>query len=138
MMNLTFLKLEGIRGLSYAPRHIGEIEIDSFAWGEPIGNGAGRGAGGGPGRFAAKELILFKRRDNISPELVAAWTTGRGFASGTLTIETVTRTGSLLRTMTVHLDSVLISFISPVGGGNSHSGLEQIGLNVAAIRVKTD
>lgn len=35
MPKKMFLKLEGITGESQSPRHIGEIEISGFAWGEP-------------------------------------------------------------------------------------------------------
>ena len=41
-----FLKLDGIVGESKDAKHPGEIELESFSWGETVSIGGSSGAGG--------------------------------------------------------------------------------------------
>jgi hypothetical protein len=73
-MKLTFLKLEGLRGPSYAPRHIGDFEVSTYTFGnEPI-------VRVGPKQLSQanfNHLLVYKRTDETSNSLRLAWTAVR-------------------------------------------------------------
>lgn len=120
MLDLMFLKLEGLRGDSFAPRHIGEIELSGFNWKHKHGVGAGAA---GAGRSTISDLIVHKSRDRVSGFLYAAWTSGRVFPSGELTVERVTVSGNLIRTVRYKFESIILDFMS------TNNGTETIELN---------
>ncbi len=127
-MQLMFLKLDGVRGESYAPRHIGEIEISGFFWGEPKGLGAGRV---GAGKASINDLTVFKQPDKTSPFLRVASTQGQHFKYGLLTIEKVSATGGLLHSYRIEMTSINIHFVthSDSSAAFSPTGVETVELN---------
>jgi type VI secretion system secreted protein Hcp len=82
-----FLKIDGIEGESADDRHRGEIEVESFAWGETQAGGAGHAAGGGAGaaKVQPQDLQIAKRVDKSSPLLMIGCATGQHFKSAILT-----------------------------------------------------
>lgn len=125
-----YLKLDGVRGESNSPRHIGEIEISGFTWGEPDGIGTVPGGGGGKGKASINGLIVFKKADKTSPFLKLASTEGRHFKDGALTVEKVSETGGLLQLLIIKLQSVLIRFVSYSDGPDYD--METVELNFAS------
>ena len=113
MLQLKFLKLEGLRGLSYAPRHIGDFDIWNYTFSrQPI-----RKAG-------AKQLpddlwnhlVVYKRTDETSNSLRMAYSKDRAFASGELVVEEVNEKGNLLRTTAFKLRSIIIDKLESING----------------------
>ena len=71
MHKLTFLKLEGLRGLSFAPRHIGDFEITPYyTFGDETL--VGRKTNGYASRWT--HLRVYKRNDTDNVQLRLAWT----------------------------------------------------------------
>lgn len=134
-MQLMFLKLDGVRGSSYAPRHIGEIEIEGFTW----ETGANSAPGNvGPVRTSHKDLKIFKSQDLVSALLQVAAAEGRHFKNALLTVETVTLKGGLLRTAVVRMNSVLIHSVTQLNGpyfSGPGEGLEEIVLNFSGMHI---
>ena len=126
-----FLKLDGVRGESNSPRHIGEIEISGFAWGEPDGTGVSPGGGAGKGKASFNGLIVFKRVDKTSPFLKLASTEGRHFGEGALTVEKVSETGGLLHSLVIKLKSILIRFVT-FTDSSDESAMETVELDFAS------
>lgn len=126
-MHLMFLQLDGVRGESYAPRHIGEIELTALYWDTKhrVGNG-----GMGPGKASINDLTVFKHPDKTSLFLKVASNEGHVFKSAVLTVEKVSESGGLLHTMIVKLKSIVISFVS-VSKGSAFEGTydEQVEIN---------
>ena len=124
MIELKFLKLEGLRGSSDAPRHIGDIPIHDYSFGDqPIIWGPGRGSlpvvpRGKAARESLRDhtyVLINKAADETTTPLRMAWTTGRKFATGELVIEQVTHAGQLIKTTTFKLRSIAVEAWSNMG-----------------------
>ena len=80
-----FLKIDGIAGESQDPRHLGEIEVESFSWGEThVAQAAGAT---GAGRPTIQDFHVMKRIDKASPRLMLAVASGQHFTSAVLTAQ---------------------------------------------------
>lgn len=127
MQKKMFLKLEGVQGESQNPRHVGEIEIFSMMWGgkkQPIS-----ASGAGPGKALINDLTVSRPPDKTSPALWGAYLTTRNFAKVFLTIEEVSESGGLLRSVIFKLKSVLVDAISQEDSFTFPEGQEIIALN---------
>jgi type VI secretion system secreted protein Hcp len=81
-----FLKIDGIAGESADAKHKGEIELESFSWGETQSEGAhGGGAGGGAGKVQVQDLHFVTRVNKASPTLMLACATGKHLKQAVLT-----------------------------------------------------
>ncbi|MEW6131533.1 MAG: type VI secretion system tube protein Hcp [Acidobacteriota bacterium] len=128
MLQLMFLKLDGVRGESYAPRHIGEIEISGYNWNTK--HQANAGSGAGTGKVSITDLTVFKPTDKTSAFLRVASANGQYFANGVLTIEKVSVRGDLLRTMIIKMKDIILDFVL------SNGAVDDIGLNFASMEYK--
>ncbi len=80
-----FLKIDGIAGESQDVQHKGEIEVESFSWGETyLASAAGTG---GAGKVHFQDLQIVKQVDKASPLLMLAAASGRHFPSAVLTAQ---------------------------------------------------
>jgi type VI secretion system secreted protein Hcp len=79
-----FLKIDGVAGESQDPQHIGEIEVESFSWGEsrlpPEALPAAR-------KPTIQDFQIVKHLDKASPVLMLAAASGQHFNSAVLTAE---------------------------------------------------
>ena len=116
-----FLKIDGIAGESKDPRHRGEIELDSFSWGENHLAHAGATSAASP---TIQDFHVVKHTDKASPLLMLAVASGRHFTAAVLTAQ---------RPGTVPLDYLTIS----LGGvmANSYRTGAQPGQAVPADQV---
>jgi type VI secretion system secreted protein Hcp len=80
-----FLEIEGITGESQDPGHKGEIEIESFSWGETFLPSASDTVGAG--KVQLQDFHITKRTDMASPLLMLAAASGRHFTSAVLTAQ---------------------------------------------------
>lgn len=115
MNRSLFLKLEGVRGESTKPRHFGSIELAGFTWGNerrPI-----PGSIAAPGKFTIRDLTVFKLPDESSPVLRSASTSRQQIREGTVTVEEFSKTGELVSTAVIRLESVMVEFVA-AGGSN--------------------
>jgi len=130
MIDVYFLYLDGIRGESFAPRHIGEIELLSYQLGGR--NGAlGAASAGGPGSARFTDITVTKNRDRLSPILFHASHAGRHFKEAVLTTEKIDPRGHLVRSIMFHLTSVLIDTVSSPNGQ-----VEMITLSFGGMRMR--
>ena len=126
IMKLLFLKLEGLHGPSYAPRHIGDFEVSTYTWShEPIVKGGPNGVA----QETFNHLLVYKTTDTSSTSLRLAWTKERAFATGELIIEEVTAAGQLLRTTAFKMRSIVLHTMS------SFRGEDAIGLKFESMSV---
>jgi type VI secretion system secreted protein Hcp len=107
----AFLKIDGIDGESTDKAHQGEIEIDSFSWGET--NPSTGGGGGGSGKAVAQDFHFTSQVSKASPLLMLACATGRHFNKAVLTCR---KAG--FEFMKIRIDDVLVSSYQTDG----HSG----------------
>jgi type VI secretion system secreted protein Hcp len=82
-----FLKLDGIPGESKDAKHKGEIDLESFSWGETnVVSGGGRGgSGGGAGKVAMQDVHFTSRVNKASPLLFLACAMGKHIKEAVLT-----------------------------------------------------
>src|SRR5262245_62128118 len=79
-----FLKIDGIQGESAQEGHVGEIEIESFSWGENNAGTAAHGSGGGAGRVTMQDFHFTMRSSKASPKLLQACASGQHFKDAVL------------------------------------------------------
>lgn len=107
MVHRYFLQIDGVRGMSTDPRHIGSIDVLSINWSQ--GRPQGIGAGNGGGRESqAGDLVITKAGDVTSGILMRASTDGRLFKEAALTIEKRTFIGIYVRSALIRMRSVMI------------------------------
>jgi type VI secretion system secreted protein Hcp len=81
-----FLKIDGIAGESADAKHKGEIELESFSWGESNSGAHSPGTGGGgAGKVQMQDLHFVTRVNKASPTLMLACATGKHLKQAVLT-----------------------------------------------------
>ena len=80
-----FLKIDGIQGESLDAKHKGEIELESFSWGETNAGTTAAGSGRGAGKVNMQDLQVAKKLDKASPLLFLACATGQHLKEAILT-----------------------------------------------------
>jgi len=85
MATQYFLHLDGISGESQDDKHVGDIDVESFAWGESHPAGPGHaGTGGGRGKVQMQDLHVMARTTKASPQLLLACAAGTHVKSAVL------------------------------------------------------
>jgi type VI secretion system secreted protein Hcp len=80
-----FLKIDGVPGESADAKHKGEIQLESFSWGETNSAGGGAGGGGGAGKVQMSDLVVTMVVSKASPKLMLACATGKHHKEAVLT-----------------------------------------------------
>jgi type VI secretion system secreted protein Hcp len=80
-----FLKIDGVAGESADNKHKGEIELESFSWGETSTGGGPGGGGGGSGKVQIQDLVVTMHVSKASPTLMLACATGKHHKEAVLT-----------------------------------------------------
>jgi type VI secretion system secreted protein Hcp len=80
-----FLKMDGIPGESQDVKHKGEIDLESFSWGETSKSGPSAGTGGGAGKVSMQDFHFVTRVNKASPLLLLACATGKHIKEAILT-----------------------------------------------------
>lgn len=111
MVKLTFLKLEGLRGPSSAPRHLGDFELGPYYTfsRQPI-----RRAGPAD-RGDFNHVLLQKNSDESTLPLRLAYSKDQVFPTGELVIEEVSESGQLLRKTVFKMRSIVIDKLDILG-----------------------
>jgi len=129
-----FLKIAGVDGESADDRHKGEIELESFSWGETQSGSVAPGGGAGAGRVTAQDFQVVKRVDKSSPMLMISCATGQHFKSAVLTARKAG--GSQQDYFKITMEDVLIS--SYQAGGSAHSDVlpvDQVSFNFSKLEM---
>ena len=109
LMKLLFLKLEGLRGPSFAPRHIGDFEVRTYTFSRQPMRRAG------PATLVDamdNYLEIQKTTDPSTTALKLAWTKEQVFRTGELIQEEVSATGHLIRRTVFKMRSVVLDTVS--------------------------
>src|SRR5262245_40331657 len=129
-----FLKLEGIPGESTDDKHKGEIELESFSWGETNTGSGGHGGGAGAGKVVPNDFHFVKKLDKASPVLFMNCAIGQHIKSAILTARKAG--GGQQEYLKVTMEDVLIS--SYQVGGSGHSDvvpMDQVSMNFAKLEM---
>ena len=129
-----FLKIDGLPGESTDDKHKGEIEVESFSWGETQSGTSGHGGGGGAGKVSPQDFHFVKKLDKASPVLYIACTTGIQYKSAILTARKAG--GGQQEYLKLTMEDVLVSSYQVGGSGNSDVvPMDQVSLNFAKLEV---
>jgi type VI secretion system secreted protein Hcp len=128
-----FLKMDGIPGESTDLKHKGEIDLQSFSWGETSQAGPSRpGAGAGSGKVAMQDFHFVTRVNKASPLLFLACATGKHIKEAILTAR---KAGKGQQEFLVFKFSDLLISSYQVGGTESGGEIpmDQVSFNFARI-----
>lgn len=129
-----FLKIDGVDSESTDDKHKGEIELESYSWGETQSGTAGRGGGSGAGKVQPQDFHFVKRLDKSSPVLFIGCAIGQHYKSAVLTARKAG--GGQQEYFKITMEDVLVS--SYQIGGSAHSDVvptDQVSLNFAKLEM---
>ena len=129
-----FLKIEGIDGESKDQKHAGEIQLQSWSWGETQSGAMSAGGGGGAGKVSMQDFHFVMEVNKASPKLLLACASGQHIASATLTCRKAgTEQQEFLQYKFYEL--LISSFQTGGSGGSSILPQDQISFNYTKIEV---
>jgi type VI secretion system secreted protein Hcp len=128
-----FLRIDGIAGESTDAKHVGEIAVQTFLWGETQ-SGSPMGGGGGAGKLSAGPLIVTARASKASPPLLLACATGQHIKSAVLTARRAGAGKSQLEFLTITLNDVVVTSFE-VNANTENGPVDEVSLAFAQIIV---
>lgn len=130
-----FLKIDGIQGESLDSKHKGEIQLESFSWGETNPGTAHGGGGGGAGKVQMQDLHFVMQINKASPRLMLACASGKHIKQAVLTAR---KAGKAQQEFLVFkFTDLLVS--SYQTGGSQHAEvlpMDQVSFNFARIELE--
>jgi type VI secretion system secreted protein Hcp len=130
-----FLKIDGIQGESADSKHKGEIDVESWSWGESQGGSMAFGGGGGAGKVQMQDFHFVMKVNKATPKLLIACATGEHIKKAELTCRKAGKEQQEFLKYT--FTDILISAYQ-TGGASSGSVIpnDQISFNYAKIEVE--
>lgn len=127
-----FLKIDGIEGESQDSKHKGEIEIESFSFGEVQTGTAARGGGMGAGKIQMQDFNFVMKVNKASPKLFLACARGDHIKSAVLTCRKAGKDQQ--EYLKVTFSDILVSSFQTSGTSSGDLlPMDQISLNFAKI-----
>lgn len=130
-----FLKIASVPGESMDSKHKGEIEIETWTFGEEQSGTFAYGSGGGAGKVSMKDFRFTKRVDKASPKLFEACASGEHIPEVILVARKAGKEQQEFYKVT--LSDVLVSSYHTVGSGDSDVvPRDEITFNFAKIKIE--
>jgi len=128
-----FLKIDGIPGESQDAKHVNEIDLESWSWGETQSGTSAQGGGGGAGKVSMQDFHFVMKVNKASPKLFGACATGAPVTSAILTCRKAGKGQQeyLIWTFT----DLLISSYQTGGSTGQDVPVDQISFNFSKIEV---
>ena len=130
-----FLKIDGIPGESTDKSHKGEIQIESFSFGESQMGSASHGSGGGAGKVQMQDFHFVKHFSKASPSLFLACATGQHIKKAELFCRKAG--GKQEEFLKVTLTDLIVSSYQTGGsGGSDIIPVDQISFNFSKLEME--
>ena len=129
-----FLKIEGVSGESPDAKHKGEIQLESFSWGESSPGGAPSGGGGGAGKVQMQDLLFSMFVSKASPKLMLACATGKHHKEAVLTVRKAGK--SQQEYLIIKLKDVVITSYQIGGTDVGDAPMDQASLGFSTIQME--
>lgn len=126
-----FLKVADIDGESTDDKHKGEIDLESWSWGETQSGTSAAGGGGGAGKVSMQDFNFVMKSNKASPKLMLACATGQHIKSAKLTCRKAG--GEQQEYMTMTFSDLLISSYQTGGSSGDIVPVETISFNFSKI-----
>lgn len=111
-----YLKIDGIKGESQDSKHAGEIELESWKWGETNSGSFALNSGGGAGKVVMQDFHFTMHTNVASPKLMEFCASGEHIKNATLTCRKAGK--EQVEFLIIKFTDLLISSYQ-VGGGSS-------------------
>ena len=129
-----FLKIDGIAGESLDAKHKGEIELESFSWGETQEQALATGGGAAAGKVHVQDLHFTMKFNKASPLLLLASASGQHLKSAVLTAR---KAGKDATEFLVYKFSDLVVSSYQTGGSRGQPDpIDQVAFNFGRIDVE--
>lgn len=128
-----FLKIDDIEGESTDTAHAGQIDVESWSWGETNAGSHAGGGGGGAGKVNFSDLSFTKALDKSTPKLMEAIATGKHIAEAKLTLRKAGEDPHVYLVIT--MTDVLVTSYQVSGSEGDDRPTEQLSLNFAKVQV---
>jgi type VI secretion system secreted protein Hcp len=127
-----FLKIAGIDGESPHDKHKGEIDVESWSWGEtqtasPVG-------GGGAGKVSMNDFAFTMKLNKASPKLFLACATGEHIKSAWITAHRTSDKSSEYFLKWSFSDLLISSYL--IGASSGEAPIDSISFNFSKIEVE--
>jgi type VI secretion system secreted protein Hcp len=129
-----FLNIKGIEGESTDAKHKGEIDVESWSWGETNSGAAVARGGAGAGKVNMQDLQFTARHSKATPKLFLACATGQHLQSAVLTVRKAG--GAQVEYFKLTLTDVIITSYQTGGVESGDSLIDSVSLGFATIKVE--
>ena len=127
-----FLKIAGVTGESVDPKHKGEIDVDSWSWGE---SNSGAATGIAPGKVAPQDFHFVTRTARQSPQFLVACAAGSSYKEAVLTCQKIGPTP--FEFLKILMFNLYVSSYQVGGSASSDIGpLDQVSLRFQKIEME--
>jgi len=128
-----FLKIDGVPGESADAKHKGEIQLESFSWGETHPGGGGMGGGGGAGKVQMQDFVVTMLVSKASPKLMLGCATGKHYKEAVLTVRKAGK--SQQEFLIFKFTDVIVTSYQTGGSAQSDLVVDQASLGFSTIQL---
>ena len=129
-----FLKIDGIDGESQDQTHKGDIEIESFSWGQTNSGTASKGGGMGAGRVTMHDFEFMMGVNKASPKLFLKCASGEHIPKAVLVCRKAGKEQQEYLKYT--FSDLLVSSYQTGGSAGNVVPLDQISLNFTKVEME--
>jgi type VI secretion system secreted protein Hcp len=129
-----FLKIDGIDGESTDAQHKGEVDLDSWSWGETQPHPASTGSVVGAGKVTMSDFSFTTRLSKASPKLFLACAEGSHIKAAWLTARRAAGKASDYFLKWTFSDLLVSSY--QTGAAAENAPVDQVSFNFAKIEVE--
>ncbi|WP_165244013.1 Hcp family type VI secretion system effector [Paludisphaera soli] len=126
-----FLKLDGIDGESTDSKHKGEIDVESWSWGQTNTGDAAHRGGMGSGKVAMQDFHFVMRMNKATPKLMEVCATGEHIKKAVLTCRKAGKEQQ--EYLKVTMSDLIVSSYQTGGSNGDVVPTDQISLNFSKI-----
>jgi type VI secretion system secreted protein Hcp len=130
-----FLKLDGIDGESTDSKHKGEIDLESWSWGETNSGDSAHRGGMGAGKVAMQDFHFVMRVNKSTPKLMLACAEGEHIKKAILTCRKAGKDQQEYLKVTLS-DLIVSSYQTGGSAGDGVVPVDQCSLNFSKIEVE--
>ena len=129
-----FLKIDGIVGESLDAKHPGEMQLESFSWGETQQSATPAGSGAGAGKVQLHDFHFVMRTNKASVQLLLACASGQHLKTALLTARKAGKAPQEFLTFT--FTNVLVSSYAIASTPVQPYPVDQVSLSFGQIKVE--